>query len=181
MLRNFTYSNFSLQETCHLNGKEKSKLHKCDFFKQFLYTFFIEILVFLNMMHFSGLKMLTEWQLEILKKWVKKILTWKWKNLPEFLEIRHNPNADVTLLYASITVPITFSVDTLEDILLLLQNLLTDRNERPHIPAYLFFKKTACLFVVCFWFSSIDSILMQAIFDLLYFKNRRRVYQYNVS
>ena len=41
-----------------------------------------------------------------------------------------------------------FSVDTLEDILLLLQNLLTDRDERPRAPGNLYFKtQTACLLV----------------------------------
>ena len=38
-------------------------------------------------------------------------------------------NADIILLEASVTLSVTFSVDTLEDILLSLQNLLTDRDE----------------------------------------------------
>ena len=48
--------------------------------------------------------------------------------------MQHNQNADITLLEASITISVTFSVNTLEDMLLLLQNLLTDRDERTHTP-----------------------------------------------
>ena len=49
-------------------------------------------------------------------------------------------NTDITLLEASITISVTFSEDTLEDILFLLQNLLTDGDERPRKPGNLFFK-----------------------------------------
>ena len=54
--------------------------------------------------------------------------------------MQHNQNADITLLEASITISVTFSVNTHEDMLLLLQNLLTDRDERTHTPGNLYCK-----------------------------------------
>ena len=53
--------------------------------------------------------------------------------------MHHNQNADITLLEVSITISVTFSVDTLEDILLLRKNVLADRDERPRIPGPFFF------------------------------------------
>ena len=68
------------------------------------------------------------------------------QNLHEFLHINHNQNADITLLEAYITISVTFSVVIFEDILLLLQNLLTDWDERPRTPGTLFFETLlACL------------------------------------
>ena len=60
--------------------------------------------------------------------------------LTEFLLICHNQNSDITLLEASITISIPFSVGTPEDIHLLLQNLLTDQDKRSRTPGYLSFK-----------------------------------------
>ena len=45
-----------------------------------------------------------------------------------------------TVQEASITISLDCSVDTLEDILLLIHNLLTGRDKRPHTPGYLYFK-----------------------------------------
>ena len=85
---------------------------------------------------------------------------------------------NITLLEASITISVTFSVGTLEDIFLLPQNLLTDQDERPRIPGYLSFKTLLACSQERFWFSiksmtkfsSTDSILVQAIFESLFFK-----------
>ena len=49
----------------------------------------------------------------------------------EFLKIHHNQSADITFQEASIVISVTFSFDTLEDIIPLLENFLTDRDERP--------------------------------------------------
>ena len=49
----------------------------------------------------------------------------------EFLKIHYNQSADITFQEASIVISVTFSFDTLEDIIPLLQNFLTDRDERP--------------------------------------------------
>ena len=57
-------------------------------------------------------------------------------------------NADIILLEASITLSVIFSVDTLENILLSLQNLLMNRDERPCTPGNVSFKALlTCLFV----------------------------------
>ena len=40
-----------------------------------------------------------------------------------------------------VSISVTFSVDTLDDMPLLLQIFLTDRDERPLTPEYLSFKK----------------------------------------
>ena len=109
----------------------------------------IRILVFLKTMHCYCLKMLTEWQLGILNNRGEKILK-RWKNFHEVLQIRHDQNADITFLEASLTISVTYSINTFEDTLLLLENHLTDRDERPHTPGYLSFK--TLLAWESFWF-----------------------------
>ena len=112
------------------------------------FLFFIRILVFLKIMHCSVLKMLTEWSFGILWNRGEQILKRFWKYLPKFLQIHHSPNANITVQEASITISVDCSVDTLEDILLLIHNLLTGRDKRPHTPGYLYFKTLlACLLV----------------------------------
>ena len=49
-------------------------------------------------------------------------------------------NADITLLEEFITFSVTFSVVTLEDLLLLLQHPLTDLDKRPQTPGYVSFR-----------------------------------------
>ena len=54
----------------------------------------------------------------------------------------------MTVQEASITISVDCSVDTFEDILLLIHNLLTGRDKRPRTPGYLYFKTLlACLLV----------------------------------
>ena len=48
------------------------------------------------------------------------------ENLHEFLQIHDNQNENIILLEASITISVTFLVDTFKDTLLFLQNFLTD-------------------------------------------------------
>ena len=62
------------------------------------------------------------------------------KNLHEFLQIHDNQNENIILLEASIIVSVTFLVDTFEDTLLFLQDLLTDWDERPRTLRYLSLK-----------------------------------------
>ena len=59
----------------------------------------------------------------------------------------------MTFLEVSITISVTLSVDTFEDTLLLLQNLLTDQDERLRIPEYLSFKTLIVCSSDSFWFS----------------------------
>ena len=119
-----------VQETCRLYGNLKPTLRKTHFLND-SFLFFIRILVFLKIMHCSVLKMLTEWSFGILWNRGEQILKRFWKYLPKFLQIHHNQNANITAQE---------SVDTLEDILLLIDNLLTGRDKRPHTPGYLYFK-----------------------------------------
>ena len=59
----------------------------------------------------------------------------------------------MTFLEVSITISVTLSVDTFEDTLLLLQNLLTDQDKRLRIPEYLSFKTLIVCSSDSHWFS----------------------------
>ena len=94
-------------------------------------------------------------------------------------------NADITLLELSITISLTFSVATFVDV-----HFATKPSNRqveiPRTPGYLIFKALLAFLLGSFWFSiksmthlsSVESIIMQAIFDSLFFKKYRRAYQY---
>ena len=98
--------------------------------KLFLWINFILHLLLTSLKQFI-VKLITNF----FKTWFStcKILTYSLyndckKNLHEFFHIHHNQNANITLLEASITIWVTFSVQTHEDMVPLLQNLLTDRD-----------------------------------------------------
>ena len=67
------------------------------------------------------------------------------KNLHEFLHIHHNQNPDITLLEASITISVTFSVETLGSILLLYTTYRPGW-KTPHTRKSLF-QNIACLLI----------------------------------